>query len=113
MRRWEELRPELDARAVEIVTVCTDRPEQIRAGKGKHGLRAVMLSDRDLAVTDAMGIRNRGFHSGLPGGAPALAIPTTVRIDARGTVRWIDQAENYQRRSDPGIVLAALKEHLP
>ncbi len=71
-----------------------------------------MLSDRNATVIDQLGIRNRGFHSGIPGGAPALPIPTTVLVDASGIVRWIDQSENYQRRSDPDRVLGALKQHL-
>ena len=71
-----------------------------------------MLSDRDLAVTDRFGLRNRGFHSGIPGSAPALPVPTTILADATGTVRWIDQAENYQRRSDPERVRQALKSEL-
>jgi peroxiredoxin len=96
-----------------MVAVSGDTPEQIRAGKKKHGSRAILLSDRDVSVTDLMGIRNQGFHSGVPGvSAPALAIPTTVLVDAGGIVRWIDQSENYQRRSDPDLVGNALRQHL-
>ena len=111
MRRWEELRPELDARGVAIVTLCTDTPEKIRAGKAKHGLHAVMLADPEGAVIESLGIRNRGIHAGPPG-VPLLPIPTTVLVDAAGIVRWIDQAENYQRRSDPDRVRRALEERL-
>ena len=71
-----------------------------------------MLSDRELSVTDRFGLRNQGFHSGLPGGAKALPVPTTVLTDAEGIVRWIDQSENYQRRSDPARVREALKQAL-
>ena len=92
--------------------MCTDTPGQIRKGRAKHGLQAVMLSDRQVEVIDALGIRNQGVHSGIPGGAPALPIPTTVLTDAEGIVRWIDQSENYQRRSDPERVRAALKHAL-
>ncbi|MEM8487780.1 MAG: redoxin domain-containing protein, partial [Bacteroidota bacterium] len=49
MRRWEELRPEFDQRGVQIVTVSTDLPEEIRERRNVHGLQAHMLSDRDLA----------------------------------------------------------------
>jgi len=93
------------------VTVCTDTSGEIRKSRGKHGLQAVMLSDRDTAVIDALGIRNQGIHSGIPGG-PRLPIPTTVLVDAQGLVRWIDQSDNYQQRSDPERVLGALEEHL-
>jgi peroxiredoxin len=112
LRRWEELRPELERRDVQIVTVSTDTPKQIRKGRGKHGLQAVMLSDRDLALTDRFGLRNQGFHSGMPGGAKALPVPTSILANAQGRIVWMDQSENYQRRSDPDTVRAALREHL-
>jgi len=43
LRRWEELRPELDARRVQIVALCTDTPEQIARGRRKHGLKGRIL----------------------------------------------------------------------
>jgi peroxiredoxin len=111
LRRWEELRPELDARGIQLVAVSGDTPKQIRAGKNKHGAKAIMLSDHDVSVTDLLGIRNQGIHSGVPGvSAPALPIPTTVLVDAEGIVRWVDQSENYQRRSDPTRVREALQQ---
>lgn len=73
-----------------------------------------MLSDRNLAVTDAFGLRNQGMHSGPTGeeAAEALPVPTTMLVDAEGKVLWIEHAENYQKRSGPEVVLAALKTHL-
>jgi len=95
---------------VQVVTVCTDSPAKIRAGRGKHGLQAVMLADPDLAVTDRFGLRNQLIQTGPPG--RPQPVPTSLLVDAAGVVRWIDQAENYQRRSDPTVVLGALNEHL-
>ena len=43
---------------------------------------------------------------------PGQPVPTSIMVDAQGLVRWIDQSENYQRRSDPDYVLAALREHI-
>lgn len=73
-----------------------------------------MLSDRKLTVTDAFGLRNQGAHSGPPKsmGAEALPVPTSMLVDAEGKVLWLDQSENYQRRSDPDYVLAALNQHM-
>jgi len=98
---------------VQIVTVSTDTPEEIRKGRGKHGLQAIMLSDPTLELTDRFGLRNLGFHSGPPRGAvKALPVPTSLLVDVGGRVLWMDQSENYQRRSDPDYVLGALREHL-
>jgi peroxiredoxin len=111
LRRWEELRPELDQRGVEIVTLCTDTPAKIRAGHGKHKLKATMLSDRELEVTNLYGLRNQAVNTGPPG-VPGQPVPTTILADAGGVIRWLDQSENYQRRSDPQTVLAALDQHV-
>jgi peroxiredoxin len=110
LRRWEDLRPELDARGVEIVTLCTDSPEAIRKGRGKHGARAVMLSDPQLAVTNRYNLRNEGNVT--PRGITAMPIPTTILVDAEGIVRWIDQAADYQLRSHPDRVLQAIEQSL-
>ena len=93
------------------MTICSDTPEKIRAGHPKHGLKGTMLSDRTLEVTNLYGLKNQAIHTGPPGMA-GLPVPTTILADAEGNVRWIDQSENYQRRSDPDYVLAALREHL-
>jgi peroxiredoxin len=92
LRRWEELRPELDAKGVQIVTGSVETPEKIHAQRGKHGLQAIMLGDTDGRVTQELGIQNHGIHTGPPGG-PKLPIPTTVLMDASHTVRWIDQCD--------------------
>ena len=94
-----------------MVTICTDTPEQIQKGYRMHRLGAVMLSDRDLAVTDAFGLRNLGFHSG-PYELEGLPVPTSMLIGSDGKVLWVDQAENYQRRNGPKVVQAALQRYL-
>ncbi len=72
-----------------------------------------MLSDRDLAVTDAFGLRNTLAHSGPPtDDIEALPVPTSLLVDADGKVLWVEMAENYQRRSGPEVVLAAIQKHL-
>ena len=95
-----------------MVTVSTDLPEEIAEERHLHGLQATMLSDRDLAVTDAFGLRNTAVHSGPPrGGAEALPVPATLLVDGDGKVLWIDLSEDYQRRSDPSVVLEAMRSY--
>ncbi len=96
-----------------IVTVSTDTVEELQNGRDTHGLQARMLADPELAVTDAVGLRNQLIHSAPPGDdTDALPVPTTLLIDREGKVLWMDRAENYQRRSGPDIVRAALQTHL-
>jgi peroxiredoxin len=110
LRRWEDLRPELDARGIALVAISADTPEQIRAGRARHGARATLLADPELAVTAQYGLVNR---KGLaPGGLRRLPIPTTLLVDAEGIARWIDQATDYQVRSHPDRVLSAIRSSL-
>ncbi len=109
LRRWTELQPALDARGIAVVTVCVDRAEEIRASRAKHGLRATMLPDPDLTLTDGYGLRNPKNFAPRPGLIIPLPIPTTILVDAAGIVRWIDQSTDYMRRSDPARVLAAIE----
>lgn len=98
---------------MQVLTVSTDHPEEIREGRRVHGLQAIMLSDRTLAVTDAFGLRNQGAHSGNPRDEiEALPVPTSLLVDAEGKVLWMDVSANYQRRTPPEVVLAALEKHL-
>ncbi|HEY2386421.1 MAG TPA: peroxiredoxin family protein [Candidatus Binatia bacterium] len=112
LRRWEEMRPALETLGVRIVTVCADSAAAIRAGRAKHGLHATMLPDPDLAITDRYHLRNPRNFAPKPGLVIPLPIPTTVLADAAGTVRWIDQATDYMRRSDPQRVLGTIRAAL-
>ena len=78
---------------------------------GKHGARAIMLSDADLSVTRLYDLENTARKI-KPPGVIGLPIPTTILADAGGIVRWIDQAEDYQVRSEPERVLSALQSAL-
>jgi peroxiredoxin len=106
------LRAEFEKRGVQVITVSTDTPEDIVEDRHRHGLQATMLSDRSLAVTDAFGLRNTAFHTGNPRDEiAALPVPATVLVDKNGKVLWLDISEDYQRRSDPSVVLSAMQEH--
>jgi peroxiredoxin len=101
----------LDANGVELVTVCTDTPAQIRKGMSKHGSQAVMLADHDLALTRQYRLENTAPML-KPPGVLGLPIPTTILADAQGMVRWIDQTDDYQVRSQPDRVLGAIRSAL-
>jgi peroxiredoxin len=112
LRRWEELRPELDRRGIAIVALSSDSVEATAKGRRKHGLGAIMLADPDLVVTDRYNLRNPRNFALKSGIIVPLAIPTTFLVDREGIVRWIDQADDYQQRSEPDRVLAAIRAAL-
>ena len=91
------------------MTVSTDTTAQIRMGRGMHGLRATMLADPKLKVIDQFGIRNKNINNFKTPGRPGLPVPTSLLIDENGKVVWMDQSDNYTRRSDPDVVGDALK----
>lgn len=100
---------DLDARGIQILTVCTDTPEQIASGRKKHGLQGIFLADPKLEVTNLFGLRNHNTAV-RPPGLPGLPIPTTLLIDSEGVVCWKDQSSDYMQRSDPDYVRAALEK---
>ena len=66
-----------------------------------------MLSDQDLAATNALGLKNVGTN--LP--PRPLPVPTSVLVSEQGTVLWVDQSEHYTDRSNTDVVKAALDAH--
>ena len=78
-------------------------------GRGMHGLQATMLADPKLKVIDQFGIRNKNINNFKTPGRPGLPVPTSLLIDENGKVVWMDQSDNYTRRSDPDVVGDALK----
>ena len=44
-------------------------------------------------------------------GDEALPVPATLLVDRGGKVLWMNLSEDYQRRSDPSVVLAAMRAH--
>jgi len=70
-----------------------------------------MLADPKLKVIDQFGFRNKNINNFKTPGRPGLPVPTALLIDEHGKVVWKDQTDNYTRRSDPGVVGAALSAH--
>ncbi len=70
-----------------------------------------MLADPNLEVTDRFGLRNQLVQTGPPG--RPQPVPSTFLADAEGRIVWMDQSANYQQRSDPDTIRAALESHLP
>ena len=68
-----------------------------------------MLADPTLALIDRFGYRNRKFNNFKIPGRPSLPVPTSLLVDGRGKVVWMDQSENYTQRSAPEVVRGALQ----
>jgi len=111
LQRWEALGSDFEALDVQMLAISPDTvDETARLRRKVRSLR--LLADPELEVIDAFGVRHPNGIAATPGPRGIrrpLAIPTTFLIDAGGSVRWIDQAEDYRVRSDASRVLGAIR----
>jgi len=95
---------EIRARGGEVVAVVVD-PVATNAELARDAeLAFPILSDADLHVIDAYGLRHRGAG---PDGSD-VSHSATVLIDAAGVVRWTFVTRNVRVRPTPQDVRAAL-----
>jgi len=99
---------EFTRRDTEIVGVVVDSVEQNAEVVRTLGLDYRILSDPQLTVIDAYGLR----HEPEPG-QPPIAHPASFLIDAGGIVRWRDVTANYRLRPRPDSILAAIDRVTP
>jgi len=121
---FDEMSADLEKFGVNIFALSKDTPEEASLHKSRDSLSFPLLSDPDTAVIRAYGVEH---HKALGitknpttkiGGIPlglgsvnyqTMAIPTTLLIDETGTIRWIDQSEDYRIRSSTQRVIEAVK----
>ncbi len=93
---------DFDRRGTAVMAVVVDPVEDNAAVVRDVGLGYHVLSDSQLAVIDAYGLRHD-----RPG-EPPIARPASILIDRDGIVRWVDVTENYRLRPKPDAILAAI-----
>lgn len=124
LKMFKEMKPIFDKFRVNIVALSNDAPLAALKHQQRDQLTHVLLSDPELKVIRQYGVEH---HKALGGdGASSLslfglpfptkmkykpmAIPTSILIDEKGIVRWIDQAEDVRLRASEDKLLAALKD---
>jgi peroxiredoxin len=119
-----ELVPELADRNVALVAISPQAPDGSLSMQEKNELTFTVLSDPANQLAKAVGIltapsaeaRAAQLKLGLDltavnaDGTTALPMPTTVIVDPRHAVRWIDVHPDYSTRSEPGEILVALDD---
>jgi peroxiredoxin len=117
-----ELLPSLEARNVALVAISPQKPDGSLSMKEKNELSFAVLSDPGNQIAREVGIltspspealaaqRSRGMDLAElnADGTAALPMPTTLIVDAKHTVLWIDVHPDYTTRSEPEEILAAL-----
>ena len=97
---------ELGDEGVQILAVSPDPNGKSQELAQKLRARYRFLTDRDLEVTRRYGLLHaHGGHKGQD-----VARPTTVVLDRRGVVRWLQLADSIQVRPDPADVARAVRQ---
>ena len=94
---------ELRRRGAAVAGVVVDPVETNAELARDAGLGFPILSDPDLSVIDAYGLRHVAAHEGRD-----IAHSACVLIDGDGVVRWTFVTRNVRVRPTPDVVLAAI-----
>lgn len=100
-----ELHANLDAfqdNNAPLWVISPDETDRLRAFREESAPGLVFLRDPEGDVIESYGISNPEH--------PPLPHPTTVVIDAEGTVRWMSSETDYTIRPETAEVLSALME---
>jgi peroxiredoxin len=117
-----QLLPELEHRGVNLVAISPQTPDGSLTTRDKNELRFTVLSDPGnalagqlgLVVTPAPDVIAAQLQLGLDltsanaDGTTAIPMPTTLIVDTRRVVRWVDVHPDYSSRSEVADILAAL-----
>jgi peroxiredoxin len=96
---------EIRKRGVTLAAVVVDPVETNETLARDAGLEFPILSDPDMRLIDAYGLRHRAGHDGND-----IALSASILIDGEGIVRWASVSENVRVRPTPREVLARIDE---
>ncbi|NQU65316.1 MAG: redoxin domain-containing protein [SAR324 cluster bacterium] len=117
------MQADLSKYGVSVVALSKDTVEEAAIHKKRDNLTLKLLSDEKLEVIRQYGVEHHkalNFTTGTftiygipfslsPPSFKTMAIPTTLLIDEKGVILWIDQAADYRIRSDEERVVQAVK----
>lgn len=92
------------AQDAEIIAVSVDPTDKLLEISDAYDLEYRLLSDPDLALIEAFGVRDA--TGGITG--DAIARPATFVLDREGTIVWRDLTENWRVRVRPDRILEQL-----
>ncbi|MEE8151259.1 MAG: peroxiredoxin family protein [Nitrosomonadaceae bacterium] len=124
LRMFNDMKSELDKYDIQLVALSGDSVEEAHAHKDHDNLNFTLLSNPDLSIIRQYGVEHHkalGADSkdiGLTlAGIPlptkfkfkSMSIPTSLLIDEKGVIQWIDQSEDYRLRASTEEVFKAIK----
>ena len=116
-----ELVDELAGRGASLVAISPQKPDGSLNMKETNELTFSVLSDPGNQIAAQLGVLTEATDgtkasqstlgldvaAGNADGTAVIPLPTTVIVDASGTIRWIDVHPDYVTRSEPADILAA------
>ncbi|MCP4654517.1 MAG: redoxin domain-containing protein [bacterium] len=96
---------EIRGQDAELLFISADSVEASRKLTVDAGLDLRLLSDPDLRVVDAYGVRHQGGFMG-----DDIARPATFILDREGIVRWRDLTESFRIRVRPRRIVEELRK---
>jgi peroxiredoxin len=127
LRAYEaDLLPALRTGGIELVAVSPQKPDGSLSTQQANELSFTVVSDPGNQLARGLGIlteptadtqaaqRSLGVNLAQANadGTPTIPMPTTVIVDAAGTVRWIDVHADYTSRSEASDILTAIASTL-
>jgi peroxiredoxin len=119
-----ELVEPLTQRGATLVAISPQRPDGSLTMRETNELTFTVLSDAGNTIAGRLGIltepsdgaKQAQASLGLDvsatnaDGTAVIPMPTTVIVDAGGTIRWIDVHPDFATRSEPAEILTAFDE---
>ncbi|MGH9206139.1 MAG: peroxiredoxin-like family protein [Acidimicrobiales bacterium] len=112
-------------KGVVLIAISPQKPDCSLAMQEEHRLTYTVLSDPGNQIATQLGVlmplrgeaaRQAEAKLGVDVAAAnaddseTIPMPTTVILDAEGTIRWIDTHPDHTTRSEPTGILDALKQ---
>lgn len=124
---FEELTPKLNEYGVLVVAISNDSVEEQKLHLERDNISHTLVSDPNLDIIKQYGVEH---HKGLGATAAdtinifdiamplpwkmrfkAMAIPTSILVDKKGKIVWIDQSDDYRLRASEDAVMGAVASH--
>ena len=116
------MKDELAEYDVKVIALSKEDVEVAATHKQRDELAMTLLTDSALKIIRQYGVEHHkaievsvgkfnlfGIQLAMVPSIKTMAIPTSLLIDEKGIVRWIDQTDDYRLRSHNERVLQAVK----
>ena len=102
---------DIDKLGVSVCLISPQNESQTKALADRNGVPFKYLIDKNNTVAEALEIAvSGGVPVGIPGEYPSdTVMPTLIVTNAKGTIVFSDQTDNYRVRPEPDIFLAILR----